>query len=375
MTDPVAIREARPAEAPALVALAARIDSETDFLPREPGERPPWARNPAAFQATGNSALFVAESGGTLLGYLAAHGGRFLRNRGAATLSVGVLRAWNGRGIATRLFAAAEDWAHAAGLHRLELTVVEDNARARALYERLGFTDEGGFRDSLRVKGAWRSERLMAKLPAAPDRPAWNEVRNGPTLDAPPPAPIGVLTGGDLTGGLTVRPAEPADAAAYFACDRAVRTETPFLMRTAAEALPDVAATRRFLAEQRIGARATTLVAVLDGGRDGNGNGGIAGMVSLWTGLYARTAHEAGLGIAVRRDYWGSGAGSRLMAAAEDWVRARGLHRLSLWVLAHNTRARRFYTAHGFVEEAVARRCALIDGRYADHVAMAKLYG
>lgn len=362
-------REARPSERRDLLALVARVDSETDFLMREPGEAPLWARDLAAFLATGNSTILVAEAGGAeaggaLVGYLSAHGGRFRRNRGVATLAVGVRKDWSGRGVATGLFRAAEDWARAAGLHRLELTVAEANPRARVLYDRLGFEDEGPMRDTLRVKGAWRSERLMGKfIGADPSVPDWPPLAlpaltlDALTLDALPPVSV---------HGLEIRRAEPADAAAYLAYDRAVRGETHFLMRTADESLADVAAARRFLAEQRIGDRSATLVAAVDGT--------IAGTVSLWTGVYARTAHEAGLGLAVRREHWASGIGGRLMEAAEAWVRSRGLHRLALWVFAHNTRARRFYNAQGFEEEATARRYALIDGRYADQVLMAKLY-
>ncbi|WP_448207328.1 N-acetyltransferase family protein [Azospirillum sp. sgz302134] len=348
------IREARPSDRDALLALVARLDAETDFLPREPGERPFWARDLAAFLASDNATILVADDGGTLVGFLSAHGGRYRRNRGVVLLSVGVLRARSGQGIATALFGAAEAWAHRIGAHRLELTVAEENGRARALYDRLGFLDEGRMRDTLRVGGAWRSERLMGKLIGGEDIPDWPDL----TLDSLPPAPI---------AGLEIRPAAPADAAAYLAYDRAVRTETHFLLRTVAESLPDVASTRRFLAEQRIGDRTATFVAVVEGE--------VVGSLSLWTGAYARTAHEAGLGIAVRREHWRNGVGSRLMTVADAWVRARGLHRLALWVFGHNTRARRFYQTHGFQEEAVARRHALIDGRFADHVLMAKLYG
>ncbi|QCO15874.1 GNAT family N-acetyltransferase [Azospirillum brasilense] len=362
----VAVREARPGERHALLALVARIDAESDFLLREPGERPFWARDLAAFQASGTSTIFVAEAAGSqspdLIGYLSAHGGRFRRNRGTVTLAVGVRRAWNGRGVATALFAAAERWARRIGAHRLELTVAESNGRALALYERLGFLDEGLMRDVLRVNGAWRSERLMGKAIGAEGVPEWPgstpDRTPEPTLDAPPPARIGRLE---------IRPALPADAAAYLAYDHAVRSETHFLMRSAAESLPDVAAARRFLAEQRIGDRTATLLAVADGA--------IAGSLSLWTGAYARTAHEAGLGLAVRRDFWGLEVGGRLIEAADLWVRARRLHRLSLWVFGHNGRARRFYAKHGFQEEAVARRHSLIDGRLADQISMAKLYG
>ena len=347
------IREARPEELPDLLALVARVDAETDFMPRKPGEPPMWSRDLAGLQARGNSTIFVAEAAGTLIGYIGAHGGRYDRNRGVVTVAAGVRRDWNGRGIGTRLFGAAEDWARRIGAHRLELTVDETNTRAHTLYHRLGFTDEGLMRDALRVNGAWRNEWLMGKLIGGHDIPVWPSL----TLPALPPARF---------DGLVIREARPDDAADYLAFDWDVRAESPFLLRTAAESLPDVPAARRFLAEQRAGDRTATLLALVDGG--------IAGTLSLWTGVYSRSAHEAGLGVAVRREYWQSGIGFRLMAAAEDWVQARRLHRLALWVYGHNARALRFYDRFGFRREAVARRHTLIDGRLADHILMAKLY-
>lgn len=353
MTATISIRHAHPTDRHDLLALVARIDRETDFLVREPGERPLWGRDLATFQAAGNATVLVAEAGGTPIGYLSANGGHARRNRGVVTLAVGVRGEWWGRGVATRLFAVAEEWAAGIGAHRLELTVADGNDRARALYDRLGFVEEGRLRHALRVRGAWRDEWLMGKLIGADERPDWPPL----TLDALPPARL---------DGMVVRPAEPADASAYLAFDRAVRGETAFLLRTADESLPDVGAARRFLAEQRIGDQMATLLAVADGL--------VAGSLSLWTGAWARTAHEAGLGLAVRREYWRSGVGSALMAAAERWVANRRLHRLALWVFGHNQRARAFYSARGFTEEATARRHALIEERYADQVLMAKLY-
>ncbi|HET9095753.1 MAG TPA: GNAT family N-acetyltransferase [Candidatus Baltobacteraceae bacterium] len=45
-------------------------------------------------------------------------------------------------GIGSRLLAAAEDWARRRGLPYMGLMVTEDNAAARALYERAGFLTE-----------------------------------------------------------------------------------------------------------------------------------------------------------------------------------------------------------------------------------------
>ncbi len=50
-----------------------------------------------------------------------------------------VVAAAEGRGVGAALMAAAEDWARARGFRLLTLHVFGGNARARALYERLGY--------------------------------------------------------------------------------------------------------------------------------------------------------------------------------------------------------------------------------------------
>ena len=57
------------------------------------------------------------------------------------------------------------------------------------------------------------------------------------------------------------------------------------------------------------------------------------------------------LGMLVDRGWRGRGVGSALLLAAIDGARARGLHKLSLEVFAHNSAAIALYRKCGFVEE------------------------
>jgi ribosomal protein S18 acetylase RimI-like enzyme len=57
------------------------------------------------------------------------------------------------------------------------------------------------------------------------------------------------------------------------------------------------------------------------------------------------------IGMAVAREWRGRGVGSALLAAAIEWARDRGLHKLSLGVFVHNTAAIELYRKFGFVEE------------------------
>jgi RimJ/RimL family protein N-acetyltransferase len=57
------------------------------------------------------------------------------------------------------------------------------------------------------------------------------------------------------------------------------------------------------------------------------------------------------IGMAVAHEWRGQGVGSALLAAATDWARDQGLHKLSLGVFAHNESAIGLYRKFGFVEE------------------------
>ncbi len=82
-----------------------------------------------------------------------------------------------------------------------------------------------------------------------------------------------------------------------------------------------------------------TLVAVADGG--------VVGQIRVnpsWMGF-------GDIGMMVAADWRGRGVGSALVAAAIEWARARGLHKLALGVFPHNDPAIALYRKFGFVEE------------------------
>jgi ribosomal protein S18 acetylase RimI-like enzyme len=153
------IREAGPADAEKLLALKLALDSETEFMMLEPGERSGVDESPAS-----NAVVFVADDGERLVGYVEAERGAFRRNRHSAHVVVGVSREAAGRGLGRRLLERVEQWAHEASVTRLELTVMEHNERALGLYRRQGYEVEGRRRNSLRVGGSYVDEFALAKL-------------------------------------------------------------------------------------------------------------------------------------------------------------------------------------------------------------------
>jgi ribosomal protein S18 acetylase RimI-like enzyme len=79
-------------------------------------------------------------------------------------LGVALLPEFRGCGLGGRLIRQTLDAARAFGLHRVELTVREDNANAIALYSKLGFAIEALMRDAIKVDDACENVVLMALL-------------------------------------------------------------------------------------------------------------------------------------------------------------------------------------------------------------------
>jgi len=84
-----------------------------------------------------------------------AHGG---------VLGMGILEGFRGKGIGLALMRATLERARTFGLTRIELTVRDDNARARTLYEKVGFQAEGVKRKAALHDGKYHDLVLMALL-------------------------------------------------------------------------------------------------------------------------------------------------------------------------------------------------------------------
>jgi ribosomal protein S18 acetylase RimI-like enzyme len=100
----------------------------------------------------------------------------YLVHPGAGTLwQLGVLPALRSRGLGTLLVRSAEERIRARGLRRAELGVEDRNPRARALYERLGYTaydHQPAAWDTQGPDGSIQRYRTMCTLLRKPlDRP------------------------------------------------------------------------------------------------------------------------------------------------------------------------------------------------------------
>jgi L-amino acid N-acyltransferase YncA len=87
---------------------------------------------------------------------------------GVADLSVYVERGWRGRGVGRCLLERLVEIAGEIGYHKLVLAAFPFNASGLALYERLGFSRVGVYREQGRLDGRWVDVLVMERLLEAP---------------------------------------------------------------------------------------------------------------------------------------------------------------------------------------------------------------
>lgn len=167
MNAAVSVRHADPADATTLVELAEAVGSEpegwliTNGDWRTASEERRYLR---AIRRSPNAAVLVAEADGEVVGRLSIARDPHPASRHVADLGLMVARTHRRRGAGRALMGAAEEWARANGVVKIELHVFPYNTGAIALYERLGYEREGLRRAHYRRGGDLVDAILMAKV-------------------------------------------------------------------------------------------------------------------------------------------------------------------------------------------------------------------
>jgi GNAT superfamily N-acetyltransferase len=148
MKNPIVIRPATPADRAFMDALDARLIEEAAVpdITRDQlaAFQSRYTREALADTQPGLATLVAADAAGPLLGYIHLEPHRdMLTGETSGYVSIlAVTAEAQGRGVASRLMAAAEDWARQAGFRFLLLDVFASNATARRFYARRGFAEE-----------------------------------------------------------------------------------------------------------------------------------------------------------------------------------------------------------------------------------------
>ncbi|HEX9774642.1 MAG TPA: GNAT family N-acetyltransferase [Actinomycetota bacterium] len=139
------VRVARNADARACLRIVAAIIRERPrtllVLEHEIWGVREWKRHRIGWSPEG--ATLVAEVGGVLVGQLGVTRGPRPAVRHAAEFGITVARDYRGLGVGSALIEAAESWALEHDVSIMRLGVFVTNPRARALYERLGYVQDG----------------------------------------------------------------------------------------------------------------------------------------------------------------------------------------------------------------------------------------
>lgn len=143
--------------------LEKQLDTETKFMLLEADERK-FDFNQTLGQIARMDFLIGAEVDGKLVGYLSAKRGKANRINKTAYIVIGIVEAFQHRGLGGQFFDALELWAKAHQIKRLELTVISQNTTAIALYQKHGFLIEGVRREAMLIDGAFIDEFYMGKV-------------------------------------------------------------------------------------------------------------------------------------------------------------------------------------------------------------------
>jgi putative acetyltransferase len=291
----------------------------------------------------------VAVVDGRIAGSVNLHQSVNPRSRHTASLGIMVHPDHWGQGVGSALMAGildiADNWLN---LLRVQLEVMTHNTRAIGLYKKFGFVAEGIRRDAVFGAGQYHDELLMARLRHTENLQVSTELPPPPTRTRP------------AVRQLSVRTFRESDLPDVYHLIR-----DPLVARTTGQ-LPSLELPRL---EQRMlppMPERHRLVADADGQ--------VVGTAHLVIHKKRRTAHVAGLGMHVHRDYWGLGVGTQLMTGlmdlADNWL---NLHRVELEVNTDNPAGLHLYQKFGFEIEGTIRYHFYGAGRWADSYFMSRI--
>jgi GNAT superfamily N-acetyltransferase len=138
----IVVRQARPQDLPALVALFAAdaLGGHGDTI--DPEAFPDYVRAFAAIEASPDQALYVAECGGEVVGTFQMMVTTTLTGRGSSAMIIEAVQAradMRGQGIGARMIEFAIAEAKGRGVRLVQLTSNAIRKDAHRFYERLGF--------------------------------------------------------------------------------------------------------------------------------------------------------------------------------------------------------------------------------------------
>jgi RimJ/RimL family protein N-acetyltransferase len=166
----ITVRQALVEDAPTLCAAEQETARTPGLLVSQPDELSPesFASQVAAL-SDGSGRYVVAEEDGRIVGHALLRPMDLRAVSHVFRLTIVVHPGHTDRGVGTAMMNALADWARRTPrVRKVELMVRSTNLRARHLYEKLGYVEEGRFRDRIRLPdGKFVDDITMAWFPEA----------------------------------------------------------------------------------------------------------------------------------------------------------------------------------------------------------------
>lgn len=166
---PALLRSPRREDAAAMREFIIRASGETPFLMRYPEEYAELtlAQEEAFLMGAcddPSAAMIACLAEGKIAGSCQISFRAGVKDRHRASVAIALLKEYWSLGIGTQMLQALIDLARERDVTQIELDFVEGNARARALYEKMGFRITGVKPDAIRWKdGTFANEYMMVK--------------------------------------------------------------------------------------------------------------------------------------------------------------------------------------------------------------------
>lgn len=162
------------------------------------------------------------------------------------------------------------------------------------------------------------------------------------------------------------RSGENKDAADLIAYMKQTAMETDYLLREVEEIRLDEAMERRFIEANLTSSKDVMIVILVDGI--------LAGSCSIsGRGMLSRIRHRCELALALKKDYWGAGIGTKAMEILEEAAFRIGYEQMELEVVEANTSAISLYEKCGFSKTGIIPDAfRYTDGTYASLCTMVK---
>ena len=162
------LRVPEPDDAAEMLLYLKQTAAETEFVLRYP-EECVWTEEQErglleGFRNAPDSLMLACFVDGVLAGNCNLQINPHIKDRHRGNVAIALRKAFWGRGIGTAMFQEMIAVARARGVEQLELDYIEGNARARMLYEKMGFEQYAVHPDAIRLKdGSRRSLICMLK--------------------------------------------------------------------------------------------------------------------------------------------------------------------------------------------------------------------